>query len=239
MKPCTALLFALALALAAIAGRAQEPAPAPAAPAAAPAAAALPKPEIPERLANGDIRLGGITLHRATRELSFPAKIQLGTGVVEVLIGKSPEGRLYEALLSTDVRPFHLQTLLILLGAKNGVRMPGGAPQGDLVDVDVEYTAQNGKTIREPIENWILDKRTNAPMKRIGWVFTGTTFQDGVPQADVEGNLILTWSYGATVLDIPDPDGETADLFVINEQHPEPPVGTAVRVILTLRSGKP
>ncbi len=213
----------------------QAPADPATASAAAPTAPAA-KPEMPEALPNGDIRLGGITLHRAARELSFPAKIQIATGIVEVLIAKSPEGRLYESLLGTEVRPFHLQTLLILLGAKNGIRFSGREqPQGDLFDLDVQWRKKDGSTVREPVENWILNNNKKAPMTRVGWVFVGTTFQNGVPDADVEGNLVLTWSSGSTVLDMPVPEGDVENEFVINEQHPEPPVDTPVTVFVKPR----
>ncbi|MFA4945692.1 MAG: YdjY domain-containing protein, partial [Lentisphaeria bacterium] len=213
------------------------PPPSPAAPTPPSAAAS---PDLPERLPNGDIRLGGITLHRETREISFPANLQLAFGTLEVLIARRPEGRLHETLLATDARPIHLQTLLILLGLTNGSRLAtgGSQPQGDLLDINVEWQKPDGTLVREPVENWVRDNRTNAPMKRLGWAFVGTTFTtyqdaDGTavttPDADAEGNLVLTYSSGSTILDSPDPASDDDTLFTVNDgklpipAHPPPP----------------
>lgn len=205
----------------------------------------MPKEADFARLPNGDLRIGCVTLHRKERQISFPGKVvmdpsmaprlELG-GVIEVLIARTQFGRLYEAILGTDAQPSHVQVMLILLGLNNGARIPGGAVrQGDLVDIDIEWKKADGTTVLEPVENFLQDKRTKETMKRVGWVFTGTTVQHGVVGADAEGNVALTWSSGSTILDSPDPQADKTDIFVCNPKHPEPKEGTPVRIILTPR----
>lgn len=205
----------------------------------------MPKEADFARLPNGDIRIGSVTLHRKERRISFPGKVvmdpsmaprlELG-GVIEVLIARTQFGRLYEAILATDALPSHVQVMLILLGADNGPRLPDAqGRRGALVDIDVEWKKADGTVVTEPVENFLQDKRVKATMKRIGWVFTGTTVQHGVVGADAEGNVALTWSSGSTILDSPDPQAANTDLFVCNPQHPEPKEGTPVRIILTPR----
>ncbi len=198
-----------------------------------------------ERLANGDIRIGLVTLHRQARKLSFPGKIahdatqsstlELG-GVLEVLIA-TDKGRLYESLLSSEAKPSHLQVMLILLGLNNGTRVPNAqGRQGDQVDIDVEWQREDGTLIEEPVENFLFDARTKKHTVPVGWTFVGTTVQGGVVNADIEGNIALAWSVGSTILDTADPDGEKSGIFMLNPEHVKPQAGTPVRIILTPRA---
>ena len=70
-------ISAILLAIGSGAVCAEDTAPPPAPPVVAPATPATPPVKI-ERLANGDVRLGAITLHRKERVLSFPATMNMG-----------------------------------------------------------------------------------------------------------------------------------------------------------------
>lgn len=226
---CSRLLFGIMVAMA-LAG-ALRAAETPPAPAPADADSGL------ERLPNGDVRLGAITLHRERRQISFAASVAMAAGPAEVLIA-TPEGRLHESLLKADARPLHLQVLLYLLDQNNGLRVPvreRATRQGDLLDIDLEWTTADGKTVTAPVEHFIRDNRTGKPMARQGWVFVGTVVREGVPLADLEGNLVLLWSQGNTVLDCPDPQADDDTLFSVNDERKELPAGQAVRVLITPR----
>lgn len=204
----------------------------------------LSKPDF-ERLPNGDIRIGKVTLHRKERQISFPAKVVMVPstaaqsergGIIEVLVAGA-NGRLYEAVFGTDALPSHVQIMLILLGANNGGRIHHQQrPQGDLVDIDVEWKRADGTIAVEPIENFLQDTRTQKTMARIGWVFTGTNVQDGKACADTEGNVVLSWSCGNTILDSPEWQAAQKNLFIVNPGHAAPPLDTPVRIILTPRT---
>ena len=192
-----------------------------------------------KRLDNGDLILGEIRLHRRERELSFPAAINQLAGALEVLIS-TPSGRLHEALLRTTAKPLHLQTMLYLLGMRNGRRLGGpDGRQGDIVDIDIEWKRETGEVVREPVEAWILDQRTGKKAERYGWVFVGSAVSDGVFLADATGNVAVTYSVSDTVLDIPDRAGEDDTLFVANTSKREPGLDASVRVIVTPRSDVP
>jgi len=172
-----------------------------------------------KRYPNGDLELGCIRLHRKEMTLSFPAQVNMVEGELEVLIA-SPTGRLHESLFRTEAVPLHLQTMLLLLGLRNGPRLPDAkGRQGDLVDIDVEWTDHDGRVHRDPIEEWIMDRRRHGPMRRIGWVFTGSAIQNGRFLPNIEGNLVLLFSSGETVLDIPDPESIDDTLFTVNSKR--------------------
>ncbi len=176
-----------------------------------------------QKLPNGDLLVSSITVRRTARELAFPGAFQLEGGSLEVILAH-PHGRVHEALLVTEVSAIQLQTMLYLLGAKNGARLPGGlVPQGTLVDIFLEWKDAEGKLQRKPVEHWIIDTRTNKEMKPIGWTFVGSVVKNGTFLADSEGNVVLNYSVGATVLDLPDTESFEEDtLHIVNKAAPQP-----------------
>lgn len=163
-----------------------------------------------ELLPDQNIKIGNIIIHRREKEVSFPAKMcitESGEYGIEVLIALK-NGRLHEALLVTDVEPINLQLALFLIGAENGIRLPGSGkiPQGSLMNIDVQ--PENGE--RVPVEKWLIDKNTSKELKREGWVFVGSSYVQGMRcLAKDEGNIVNVWSCGNTILDNP---ADTADI---------------------------
>jgi len=205
-------------------------------PDATPAEPAARESAVIQRLPNGDLRLGEITVHRQQRQLSFPAAINMNSGLLEVLIA-TPLGRLHESLLVTDASPLHLQTLLYLIGLQNGPRFPdANGKQGAIVDIDLEWQVHSGEKVVEPIESWIIDNRTDMPMTRYGWVFTGSSVDNGVVLAETNGNLAVLYTTSDTILDIPDKSGDLDTYFHGNENKTHPGLKAAVRVIITPRT---
>lgn len=229
-RPAVGWARTAAAAAVAIAVQAADPALTPTVPGAPPLPAV-------ETLADGAVRLGGITVDPRTRSVSFPATLNAGRAdvVIEVIIA-TPKGRLHEALVCADISPLTLQSCLYLLKLNNGPRLTDSTGRrGDLLDIDLEYTAADGKRVREPVESWIWDTRTGKTLQRLGWVFTGTTMRDGVFLAEAEGNLCINYSVGATVLDSPDPQALDDTIHVIEPSRTEPKPGAPVQVIITAR----
>ena len=197
------------------------------------------QPVAVKRLPNGDVEMGGITLHRKTMELSFPAVFNLGYGSLEVLIA-TPVGRLHESLFRAPIKALHLQTMLYLLNLKNGPRSAAETGnQGAIVDIDVEWSRADGTTVREAIEEWVTDAHAEGPMKRVGWVFVGSSIAEGEFTADAAGNLALLYSLGDTILDMPHEAGDDDTVFAVNEKKKAPGNGADVRIIITPRDPPP
>jgi hypothetical protein len=210
------------------------PAPGPAVP--GPAAAVVPKIET---LPGGGVRVGDIRVDPDTRSVSFPATMNLAEGVLEVIVA-TPRGRLHEALLKADVSPMALQALLYTLDLNNGPRLTDSTGRrGDVVDLDLEYTAADGRTVREPVESWIRDTRTGKAKPRTGWVFVGSTMRDGVFLAEEEGNICINYSVGSTIFDNPDADGIDDTIHVVESSRTDLKPGAAVKVIVTAREKAP
>jgi len=186
-------------------------------------------------LEDGNIAIGKVKIDRVAKELSFPAKINMDQGPIEVLIC-TPRGRKHESLLVSEADPLNIQLALILSGASNGARKPppekgAGPPMGDLFDVYIV----NDKGKKIPVEHYLVDLKKSSSPERNGWVFVGSKFtSNGKCLASREGNIVVTWSNGNTIFDNPGPNGDVDDDININGKL-RLKTGTEVTVILHKR----
>ena len=189
-------------------------------------------------LPDGNLAIGSVTVHRASREVSMPGFVNITEGELEVLIS-TPAGRNHESLLISEIDPYHLQLALFLVGAKNGTRKPPadddvaseGLAQGSLVDIWIELEGFE----RFPVEQWLRNRKTNREKDRDGWVFVGSSFtSDRICLATREGNVVNTWSFGNTILDNPCKSGDTDDWFESYSQR-MPEFRTPIRIYMGLR----
>ena len=111
--------------------KAESPAPAP--------AAAEPAPEI-EKLADGRLRLGRITFDAKSREVEFPAVVNMNKGMIEFPVVHK-NGRIHEAIFATEALPLHLETVLRLLRYR-----PSGEVWATYPGIDMENPP--------PFEEW-------------------------------------------------------------------------------------
>jgi len=186
-----------------------------------------------EVLPDQNLRIGEVTIHRREREISFPAKVNMTTGELEVLIC-TERGRRHESLLVASVKTFDLQLAMVLLGWNNGTRKAGKAiPQGDLLTV----TVQPEGGARLPIEQWLLNRKTGqVQQEATAWVFIGSSFNHlGDSSAEIDGNLINLWSFGGTVVDNASKTGDTDDWFEVATAN-VPKFQTPVTVFLRKNS---
>ncbi|MFA6928901.1 MAG: YdjY domain-containing protein [Lentisphaeria bacterium] len=189
-----------------------------------------------KRLPDGNLELNGAILRTTEQELALPCHFVLKEGALEVILGK-PDGRLHEALLCSEISAIQVQTMLYLLGAENGFRQTDGKnKQGDLIDLFIEWKDSQGKPHREAVENWIVDTRTGKNLLQKGWVFVGSSVKNGVFQADAEGNIVINYSIGASVLDSPDPASDDDTIHIVDDSKAQPAPDTTVFLIMKPRS---
>jgi len=185
-------------------------------------------------LTNEKIAIGKVVINRRTKEVSFPAVVQLTQGDLEVLIS-TPKGRAYESLLVSDIDPYKLQLAMHLSGANNGARVDIPSTQtkkviqqGDLFGIFIK--TEDGVVF--PVTNWLKNSRTSKKFDDNTWVFVGSSFNSRKEcMATKDGNIVTTWSYGNTIFDNPNPTGNTDDYFKVYEKK-IPKSQTPVTVIL-------
>ena len=161
------------------------------------------KPQI-EKLGESKYRIGTVTIEQKTREIRFPAKVNMNQGLLEYLICEQ-QGKVHEALLITEISPTHLCLAFTLLryppsnelfslidetGHPTGL-YPNVAPAvkaGARIAIEVEWTAE-GKTHRLPVNDWIQHNIKTTAMKAGPWLYTGSDFHEGKFIPEMTGDL--------------------------------------------------
>lgn len=134
----------------------------------------------------GNVLLDQLVIDRKTRQISFPATVNVTTGTIEVVVS-TKRGRMHESLFWTEVDPFRLQQALILTGYRNGPMVEGlEIPQGAKFDVMVKLP--DGKVFKA--DEWLKDVSTGTHKSDDGYVFVGSNFSSKKCMASLDGNLI-------------------------------------------------
>lgn len=112
-----------------------------------------------------------------------------------------PRGqKAHETVVTIDVKPSEVHKALEQLGLKAGKPVMGESKdtaQGPEVKIYLEIPAEEGKRKRLPIERILIDPKTNKPMPKVQWRFTGSVLKQPDPDkdekvygADLTGTLI-------------------------------------------------
>ena len=187
----------------------------------------------------------GVAVNSAKREVLLDATICLRRGILEYLICKARTFE-HESIFATSCKPSHLHAALLLIGVETLAdadsyewpeKIRAHAPS--LLTVDVEFE-RDGALTRKPISSFVVNRERKDGLVPTRWVFAGSVFyqRDGqeLYAADSTGGVIGLTPKGAAVvqygerLGIPY-QGEGQGLECATDAIP--PVGTAVRVILS------
>jgi hypothetical protein len=153
----------------------------------------------------------GIAVDKDKRTVSIDAKV--APRKLEYLKGEiypieviacwaHPKGKkAHETVVTIDVKPSDVHKALESIGLKPGEPVMGESekpPQGPAVGMFIEVAdAGGGKPKRIPIEKTLVDPKTNKPMPKVEWRFTGSVMSkpaadkdEKVYGADLTGTLI-------------------------------------------------
>jgi len=206
------------------------------------------KPEVKD-LGNGNYELKGIRFSSETREVHFPAEVNLHEELLEYAIVHDM-GATHEALLRTKVRPFDLQVVLHLLryapfkeGLFDGFDRdaasqeaptisPDDVPQNARAEILLRWTV-DGEEKEARLESWIKDIKTGTPMRNGFWQFNGlpdpATMKHWKPEA--ESNLVGIYLSEFAPINYPYEGNRTDEAWVPNASK-MPPLDSKVDVIL-------
>ena len=112
-----------------------------------------------------------------------------------------PKGqKAHETVVVFDAKPSEIGNAVESLGLKPGVPQNGGdkLPTGPDVNIFIEVPTESGETKRVPIEKVMIDSKTNKPLGKQKWHFTGSPMippdpnkpDEKVYGADTTGTLI-------------------------------------------------
>jgi hypothetical protein len=140
----------------------------------------------------------GIIVDRERGTITIPAKIAPRKiedpkykGIiypVEVIAcWEYPKGqKAHETVVTVEVKPSDVHKALEGLGLKAGkpVAAEKEKPEGPEVNIYLDLPAGDGETKRVPIEKTLLDPRTNKPLPKLKWRFTGSAMTQPDPDKD-------------------------------------------------------
>lgn len=171
-------------------------------------------------------QIGLVTIDRKSREISFPAHLNMQAGLLEYAV-VNVKGKAHESLLTSEASPLHVHLAALLLD----IARPDGGGEFTKLAIEVEWQA-NGPVRRVPLESLIarakgvpLDPMAarsagtgdNVPKEEPGdeleagpWIYCGSTIRQGALMAAAEGSMISLLNDPAALIYNPRP-GNTND----------------------------
>ena len=192
-------------------------------------------------LGEGRLQIGSVTVDSKQKSLTFPAVVNMTTGLVEYLV-VTTGGKVHESLLRTDAEPFHIHTAMLLLGLKQSTnadqalffdakkQIPGGP-------VSIDVTVPMPEAGKYPIHSFVAFAESKRPVTSEEiprWIYNGSRFAEaGVFLAQKEGSIVSLIADPAALVNNPRPDRENDELWTLHAPK-IPPVGTPVQVTFRL-----
>jgi hypothetical protein len=188
-------------------------------------------------------KLGELEFDQSTREVRIPCKVNMrDEGLLEYVLVHST-GKVHESLLSTTVKPFELNVVLLLLNWKKsdaffdfskpergGVAVKNAVnPKGSKTDVFLEYKDAAGalKTCR--VESW-LRNLAEKNITKGPFIYTGSQFlPDGSFLAEQTGSILSLYLDPVCLLNNPRQGNDDDNIWTIDPVVPAK--GTPVTLI--------
>lgn len=206
-----------------------------------------------EKIDENRYRIGDVTLDNQTREISFPAVVNLREGLLEYLIVHQ-NGKIHESLFRTETSPSNINLAFVLLrykASKELYRIPKevGVLSGDYYQVPEETRLasrieifveqeKDGETKRYPVNEWIRHDTTAKAMSPTFWVYGGSEFYDGKFAPDSTGDIVAIFNTNASLINYPGEDNLNDEVWSsYTDRIPE--LDTKVTLVFAPYSEKP
>lgn len=190
--------------------------------------------------------VGSVTFDQKTREIRFPAKVNMVEGFLEYLVVHQ-NGKVHESLLATEVSPTHVnlaftllrypasRELYLLPNDTGGLSdqfpdVPANVKSASRISIEVEWQ-DSGKTRRSPVNEWIQHEKKNTTMKNGPWVYGGSEFYDGKYVPESCGDIAAIFISQSALINYPGEDNQDDTVWVPFPKR-VPSVGTNVTVII-------
>jgi hypothetical protein len=198
------------------------------------------------KLSETKYQIGAVTFDHKTREIRFPAKVNMEEGLIEYLIVLA-QGKVHEALLITEISPTHLNLAFSLLRFTASRELfvipdedgrltdkypdvPAAIKAGARIAIDVEWDDQ-GRTRRVPINDWIQHAVKTTAMDAGPWVYSGSDFNEGKYIPEMTGDIASILVSPAAIVNYPGTDNQDDTAWVAFPKRVPPPE-TNVTVII-------
>lgn len=203
------------------------------------------KPNV-EKLDGNRFRIGKVVFDRSTREIRFPARVNMTEGLLEFLVVHE-NGKVHESLFITDTSPTDINLALTLLrysasrelyplpNETGGVTdkypdVPEDVKQGARVALFIERE-ESGTTRRVPANEWIQHAVKSTHMPSGPWVYGGSEFHDGKFVPETTGDLIAIFVAPSALINYPGADNRDDTVWLVYPKR-VPAEGTHVQIVI-------
>lgn len=177
--------------------------------------------ELIEKTGENTFRIGRVKCDRATKTISFQAKVQMREGLLEYAL-VTTKGKVHEALFATEASPLHIHMAALLLGlAPQGDPKQGEVPKPVPILIEVEWST-NGPEKKLALEELVAIAH-DSPQGKIGgtltrgsWLYQGSMLDANGFAAEREGSIISVISDSYALAGNPRPDSADDLLHVPN-----------------------
>lgn len=212
-------------------------------------------PEKPNltRLSETRYRIGNddpekwVEFDSATREIHFPATVNMDLGMLEFAI-VHVNGKIHESLFATEVSPTHLNLAFTLLRYQPSHELyflpnetgglsdqlpdvPKDVRMASRVLIEVEWTDEEGRKQRHPINEWIFNERFSAQMPDAPWIYGGSEFFNGRYVPEMTGDIAAIDVRNSSMINYSGKDNRN-DTVWIARQGIVPVAGTKTTLII-------
>ncbi len=210
------------------------------------------KPNV-ERMDATRFRIEDLEFDSKTREIRFPALVNMNEGLLEFLITHQ-NGKIHETLFRTPTSPSNLNLALTLLHYKPSkelyripsepgllteefYKVPEDVRAAAQLRIDVEYE-KDGEITRLPASDWIQHDPTAKAMPPTHWVYGGSEFYDGKFVPETTGDIAAIFITNSSLINYPG-DQNTNDTVwsVFTSRVPEP--DTKVTIVIAPHTDTP
>ncbi len=204
------------------------------------------EPEI-TRLEDGRVKIGKILIDPKTREIRFPAQVNMREGLLEFIVVHE-NGKIHESLLCTKISATKLNIAIKLLHYKAsrelylkleedgslGSEFQEASPEekeGSRLRIGFEWQ-ENGTTQTANITDWISHAATEKPMPNDPWIYGGSFVVDGTFVAESSGDIIAIFLSNAAMINFAGKDNQDDEVWLPHATR-VPAEGTPVTVVIS------
>ncbi len=198
----------------------------------APMNAQTQKAQVVEKTDSCHLTLGSAYVDICNGSFSFPAKVNMGKGLIEVILS-TPLGKTHESLLVTEMDAIHFETALFLIGCEQTPayskyqehpskisRIRHNKNKPDQLEIYVTFVDSSGmKPTR--VEQMVWDKQYEKVLDPVLWHFKGLPEDPrGTPRPFSGDNLVVSFMEINSILELDSPRLFDDNYFFVNETFP-------------------
>jgi hypothetical protein len=194
------------------------------------------------------LQVGEIIFNRKTREIRFPASVNMRDGEILEYAIVHQNGKVHEALLVTNISATELNLAFKLLRYKASPefyaafeedgslsnrfpQVPQDVKDAARIDIAVEWQ-EEGKTRTAKLHEWISHGTTGESMPADPWVYGGSMFYSGSFLAQSTGDIAAIFITNASLINYSGKDNKSDEVWFPFPKR-VPPEGTKVSVIIS------